>query len=291
MYYMIPPRFEYSSPTSLREAISLLHDHKDAKVLAGGQSLIPLLKYRLASARYLVDINRIPNLAYVKEEKGAIRIGALTRYVELQTSKLLKSKLPVVSDAADVVADPIVRNVGTIGGAIAHADPAGDWGAVILALGAELIVQGPKGERRVPAVEFFVDTFETKLRPSEILTEIRVPLPVKKSGGAYMKLERKIGDFAIVGVAAQLTLENGGVCSQAGIGLTAVGPKPIKSRTAEKELVGKVVDEGSIKKAAKEAVKDTNPTSDIRATAEYRKAMVEVFTSRALHAALERASK
>ncbi len=288
---MIPPRFEYSSPTSLREAISLLRDHKDAKVLAGGQSLIPLLKYRLASARYLVDINRIPNLDYVKEEKGAIRIGALTRHVELQTSKLLKSKLPVVSDAADVVADPIVRNVGTIGGAIAHADPAGDWGAVILALGAELIVQGPKGERSVPAEEFFVDTFETTLKPSEILTEIRVPLPAKKSGGAYMKLERKIGDFAIVGVAAQLTLKNGGVCGQAGIGLTAVGPKPMKSRTAEKELVGKVVDEGSIKKAANAAVKDTNPTSDIRATAEYRKAMVEVFTSRALHVALERASK
>jgi carbon-monoxide dehydrogenase medium subunit len=287
---MIPPRFQYSSPTSLKDAISLLQNHRDAKVLAGGQSLIPVLKYRLTSTRYLIDLNRIPKLAYIREEKGSIKIGALTRYVDLQKSSLLKSKLPIMVDAADVVADPIVRNVGTLGGAIAHADPAGDWGAVILALDAELVAQGPSGERKIAAAEFYVDTFTTKLKPSEILTQIRIPKLAQETGGAYLKLERKIGDFATVGVAAQLSLTKG-VCTRAGVGLTAVGSKPIKSKSAENELVGKVVNEKSIGKAAKAAVKDTNPTSDIRATAEYRKAMVEVYTRRALHIAKERASK
>jgi carbon-monoxide dehydrogenase medium subunit len=249
---MIPRQFQYVAPSSLKDAVSLLREHgEDAKILAGGQSLIPLMKLRLMSARYLVDINHIPKLSYIKEEKDIIKIGALTRHAEIGTSKLMKSKLPIMLDAASVVADPIVRNVGTIGGALAHADPSGDWGAIVLALGAELVAVGPRGERRIKAGEFFVDTFTTRLGPTEILTGIRIPSPRKKSGGAYLKLERKVGDFAIVGVADQVTLGDGGICAREGIGLAGAGPKPIKATLAEKALIGKRMNDESIKKAAK----------------------------------------
>ncbi len=286
---MIPKQFHYVVPSSLKDAVSLLREHgEDAKILAGGQSLIPLMKLRLMSVRYLVDINHIPRLSYMKEEKGIIKIGALTRHAEIGASNLMKSKLPIMLDTASVVADPIVRNVGTIGGALAHADPSGDWGATMLALGAELVAVGPKGERRIKANEFFVDTFTTRLAPTEILTEIRIPSPRRESGGAYLKLERKVGDFAIVGVAAQIALGDSGVCAEAGIGLTGAGPKPIKATMAEKALIGKKMSDESIRKAAKIAAENTDPPSDIRSSSEYRKAMVEVFTRRALQAALDR---
>ncbi len=286
---MIPKQFHYVAPSSLKDAFSLLREHgEDAKILAGGQSLIPLMKLRLMSLRYLVDINHIPKLSYIKEEKGVIKIGALTRHAEIGASNLVKSKLPIMLDTASVVADPIVRNVGTIGGALAHADPSGDWGATVLALGAELVGVGPKGERRIRASEFFVDTFTTRLAPTEILTEIRIPSPRRKSGGAYLKLERKVGDFAIVGVAAQIALGDGGVCTEAGIGFAGAGPKPIKATMAEKALVGKKMSDESIRKAAKIAAENTDPPSDIRSSSEYRKAMVEVFTRRALQVALDR---
>ncbi len=204
---MLPAAFEYHRATSLDEALGLLAEHgSEGKVLAGGQSLIPLMKLRFASPGHLVDINRVAGLNELSEEGDSLRVGALVRNSALASSDLLRSRYPTMAAAAPMVSDPLVRNLGTIGGSLAHADPAGDWGSVMLALGASVVLQKTGGEREVPIDDFLVDTFTTKLEPDEILTEVRVPAPAERSGGAYLKLERKVGDFATVGVAVQLAL-------------------------------------------------------------------------------------
>ena len=220
---MIPPQFEYSAPETLDEAISLLGEHgPDAVVLAGGQSLIPLMKLQLALPEHVVDINGIPGLAGISEDDGFLRIGGLTREAALESSEIVQSRYPILYDTTVVIADPLVRNMATVGGNLAHGDPANDHPATMLALGAQVVVVGPAGERIIPVSDFFEGPLTTALEHGEILTEIRIPTPPQGSGGAYLKLERKVGDYAIAGVAVLVTVADG-VCQQAGIGLTNAG--------------------------------------------------------------------
>ena len=287
---MIPPQFAYFAPTTLHEALTLLRQYgSEAKLLSGGQSLIPLMKLRLATPAYLIDINRIPGLEYLQERNGFLRIGALTREADLERSELVRAQYPMVHDTARVIGDPLVRNLATIGGNLAHADPANDHPATLLALAAEVVATGLEGERTIPVAEFFTDFFTTALRPDEILTEIRIPTPVAGSGGAYVKLERKVGDFAIAGVAAQVTIDARGICTRAGIGLTNVAPTPLQAHSAEAFLQGKRLDQDNIAQAAQLAAEAARPEADLRGSIEYKRDMVRVLTSRALTRALERA--
>ena len=287
---MIPASFDYHAPSSLADAIALLQRHGDqAKVLSGGQSLLPLLKLRVGAAGHLVDIGRIPGLEYIKEEGGFLKIGGRTRESMLERSDLVRSKYPILYDTALVIADPLVRNRATVGGNLAHADPANDHPATMLALGAEVVATGPAGERVIPIAEFFTGIFSTALAPDEILTEVRIPTPPARSGGAYVKLERKVGDFATAAAAAQVTLGAGGEVDRAGIGLTAVGPLPIKATEAEQFLLKKKPDAAAIAEAARLAASATSPTADRRGSVEYKRAMARVLTARALTRAIERA--
>ena len=287
---MKPPVFDYVVPDSVEEAVSALAQAgADAKILAGGQSLVPMLNFRLLRPSILVDINRIPGLAYVKEADGTLRIGALAREVDLDESAVVRERYPLIADATRVIADPIVRNLATVAGNLAHGDPANDHPAVMLALDAEVTATGPAGERRIPISAFFTGPFETALRPDELLTEIRVPAPAPRSGGAYVKLERKVGDFATAAVAAQVTLATDGTCATVGIALTNVGLTPIKATQAEAALRGKRPDEATIKQAAQLAADAAQPDADLRGSVEYKKDMVRVLTARALRKAIERA--
>ena len=288
---MIPAAFDYSSPGTLAEAVSLLREHgSDAKILAGGQCLIPLMKLRMASPPHVIDINRIQGLSYIKESGGFLTIGALTRESDLDDSELIRSKYPILSDTARVIADPLGRNLATVGGNLAHADPANDHPATMLALVAEVVATGPKGQRTIPVAELFTGLFTTALAPDEILTEIRIPTPPPLSGGAYFKVERKVGDFAAAAVAVQITLDVKNVCTSAGIGLTNVGSTPIKATRAEKSLIGKVLNDQNIQAAAKIASEEAEPTADLRGSAEYKRSLIRVLTGRALRRAIARAA-
>jgi carbon-monoxide dehydrogenase medium subunit len=286
---MIPPQFEYSAPETLDEAISLLGEHgPDAVVLAGGQSLIPLMKLQLALPEHVVDINGIAGLSGISEDNGFLRIGSLTRENDLERSGIVRSRYPILYDTAVVIADPLVRNMATVGGNLAHGDPANDHPATMLALGAQVAAVGPAGERVIPVSDFFEGPLTTALDHGEILTEIRIPTPPAGSGGAYLKLERKVGDYAIAGVAALVTVADG-VCQQAGIGLTNVGSTPVKAGAAESFLMGKRLDDETIREAARLASQDADPTADLRGSEEYKRDMVRVLAGRALRLALERA--
>lgn len=287
---MIPASFEYFSPTTLSEAISLLQKHgDDAKILSGGQSLIPMMKLRLASPQVIIDINRIGNLNYITESDGYLKIGALTREADIDSSQLIRSKYPILADTAKVIADPLVRNSATMGGNVAHADPANDHPATLLALRAEIVATGSKGNRTIPIDQFFTGLFATALQPDEILTEIRIPIPPKRSGGAYFKVERKVGDFAIAAVAVQLTLTQNDTLDRAGIGLTNVGPTVIHAKEAEDFLKGKNLDENVVAQAAGLAASASQPSSDLRGPAEYKRGLIKTLTVRALKRASERA--
>jgi carbon-monoxide dehydrogenase medium subunit len=288
---MIPQSFEYCRPRTLSEAVALLEQHGDAaKILSGGQSLIPMMKVRLARPEYLIDINQIADLQYIKEEDGFLKIGGLTREADIEASDLIRSKYPIISDTACVIADPQVRSMATMGGNLAHGDPANDHPATMLALGAEVVAFGPNGERSIPIQDFFLSIFATALVHGEILIEIRVPIPPAGSGGAYLKLERKVGDFATVGVAAQVAVDRTGICQRAGIGLTNVGATPLKANRAEDFLVGKKLDEPTINQTAQLAAETAQPSSDLRGPAEYKTSMVRELTKRALVRARERSA-
>jgi carbon-monoxide dehydrogenase medium subunit len=289
---MIPPAFEYLRPATIPEAIALLQQHgEDAKILSGGQSLIPMMKLRIARPAYLVDINRITGLSYVKEDGGFLKIGGLTREAELEASPLVRAKYPILVDTAHVIADPQVRNLATVAGNLAHGDPANDHPATMLALGAQVVATGARGERIIPIEEFFLSLFSTALQQGEILTEIRIPIPPARSGGAYFKLERKVGDFATAAVATQVTLDDKGTVQRAGIGLTNVGATPIKAKKAEDFLRGKELDAANIAQAAQFAADEAQPSSDLRGPAVYKKGLVKELTKRALSRAAERAAK
>jgi aerobic carbon-monoxide dehydrogenase medium subunit len=289
---MIPPSFEYYAPTTVEEAIALLQQlGPEAKILSGGMSLIPLMRLRLAAPRFLIDINRVAGLAEIKETDGFLRIGALTREAELEDSDLVRAKYPILAETAAVIGDPLVRNRATVGGNLAHADPANDHPATMLALAAEVVATGPTGPRTIPMTSFFTGFFATALEPDEILTEIRLPIPPPQSGGAYVKLERKVGDFATAAVAAQLTLGSGDVCEQVRIGLTNVGSMPIEARQAEEVLRGTKIEPELIRRAAQLAAEASDPSTDLRGSVEYKRDLVRVLTMRALNRALEQARR
>ncbi len=283
---MIPAAFDYEVATSADHAISLLKQGgEDAKLLAGGHSLLPLMKLRLARPSLLVDIGRLSDLSYVRDEKKHIAIGALTRHHDLEHSGLLKEKCGILAHAAGQVGDPQVRHRGTIGGSVAHGDAASDLPAVLLALEAEFVLQGAKKERTVKAGDFFKGIFETDLKPDELLTEIRVPRLEAKHGWSYLKFTRRAQDWAIVGVAAVVERANGKI-GAARIGLTNMGSKPLRAATVESALAGAGAD--AIAGAARHAVDGTSPPSDTNASAEYRRHLVQVLVRRAVEEALSR---
>ena len=287
---MIPGRFEYHAPAAIPEAVALLSRlGDDAKVLAGGQSLIPLMRFRLAQPAHLIDIGRIDGLSYIREEDGYLALGAMTREVDLEGSPLIAERYPILAEATAVIADPLVRNLATVGGNVAHADPANDHPAVMLALRAAVVVEGPNGRRTISIDDLFVDTFTTAMAPDEILVELRIPQPAPASGGAYEKMERKVGDYAVAGVAAHVTLDGRGRVAQVGIGLTNVASKPIPASQAEIWLVGEEPTEMALRQAGELAAKEAEPVSDLRGPADYKRAVVRTLTVRALRRAVERA--
>ncbi|TMK37818.1 MAG: xanthine dehydrogenase family protein subunit M [Actinobacteria bacterium] len=279
---MLPSRFDYHRASSVEEALSLLDDYgEDAKVLAGGQSLIPLMKLRFVSPGHLIDIDPIPGLDGIEEREGSLALGALVRHNQLASSEIITNGYPTLAAAAPQIADPIVRNLGTIGGSLAHADPAGDLGSVMLSMGANVVLRSSSGERVVPIGEFLVDTFTTSITPNELLTEIRIPTPPPRSGGSYLKLERKVGDFATVAVAVTLSLQDGTVGS-AGIALTGVGLKNIEAAEAAASLHGTAPTDEAFAEAGRLAAAASNPVTDVRGTDTYKRHMVEVYTRRGL---------
>jgi carbon-monoxide dehydrogenase medium subunit len=285
---VIPAAFDYHAPGTLNEALTLLQQHRDdAKVLSGGQSLLPLLKLRLGAAAHLVDIGRIPGLEYIKEEGGTLRIGGRTRESTLERADVVRRRYPLLADTTRVIADPLVRNLATVGGNLAHGDPANDHPAAMLALRAEVVATGPRGTRTIPIDQFFVGLFSTALEPDEILTEIRVPQPPPKSGGAYVKLERKVGDFATAATAVQVTLGRDGSVASIGIGLTNTGPTPVRAAQAERFLTGKQPTPENIVETARLAAADAAPSADRRGTVAYKREMARVLTARALRRAIQ----
>ena len=280
---MFPSRFRYEAPHSLDEAISLLHDGgDDVKVLAGGQSLVPMMKLRFASPEMLVDINNIPGLAYHRADPdGTLRVGALCRHADLEFSDLLKGSQPTMAAAAPLVADPLVRNRGTLVGSLCHADPQGDWASVMLALGASVIAQGPDGRRAIPVAEFVTGPFENALAHDEIAVEVVVPQAKGARSGGYLKLERRVGDFATVGTAVAVEL-SGDTVVRAGIALTGVGGSTIGCTDAAAALAGQPHTADRIAEAAELAASAARPKTDHRGTAEYKRQLVRVFVSRIL---------
>jgi aerobic carbon-monoxide dehydrogenase medium subunit len=283
-----PARFEYFVPTTVDEALEILgrYDEGEAKVLAGGMSLIPVMKLRFAAPQALVDINRIGGLDSLAEEAGQLRIGALVRHKTCEQSDLLKGKYGALGDAAPQIADPIVRNLGTVVGSLAHADPQGDWASVMLAVRAELVARGSGGERTVPIDELLQGPFTTSLEPGEIVTEVRVPDPGARAGGTYLKLERKVGDFATAGVAVHVAMSNGTV-ERAGIALTGVGPTNMRAEAAEKALTGHALDDAAIDEASRLAADAAQPRTDVRGTEEYKRNAIRVLTARGLRKVAE----
>jgi aerobic carbon-monoxide dehydrogenase medium subunit len=287
---MVPGAFQYHLAGSLPEALHMLAEHgEDAKILAGGQSLIPAMRFRLAQPAALIDINGLADLAYLREADGFLEIGALTRETTLEDSELVASRYPLLHDASLVIADPLVRNRATVGGNLAHADPANDHPAVMLAYGAELVARGASGERTIAIDDFFQGLFESALEPGEILTVIRIPQPAAGSGGAYVKLERKVGDYAISAVAVQLVMD-GAACRQARIALTNVSPVPTRATDAEAAVAGKALSEEVLEAAGRAAAAQCEPTADLRGSAEYKRDVTRVLTKRALKKAAERAA-
>lgn len=287
---MIPGEFDYYAPATVAEAVSLLREHRgEAKLLAGGQSLIPAMRFRLALPPVLIDLNTIGGLEYIREENGYLALGAMTREAALEESALIQEKYHLLADAARVIADPVVRNRATVGGNIAHADPANDHPAVMLAYNAQAIATGPAGTRTIPIDDFFAGFFENSLASDEVLTEIRIPTPGSNSGGAYVKMERKVGDYAVSGVAVQLTVE-GNVCTAARIGLTNVNPVPMRARNAEQALIGQPLTDEVLAAAGQAAAAECEPSADLRGSEEYKRDITRILTQRAIRQAATRAT-
>ncbi len=286
---MIPAQFQYAAPASIADALALLQSNPDAKILSGGQSLIPLMKFRLAQPAMVVDINNIADLDYIREADGWLKIGALTRESALEDSTLVREKYPLLYETTLNVADPIVRNRATLAGNLAHADPANDHPATMLAYRAQVVATGAGGNRTIAIDDFFTGLFSTALASDEILTEVQIPAPKTNSGGAYMKLERKVGDFATAGVAVQLNLDAAGSIEQIGIAFTNVGLQAIRGARSEAALRGTSGNAVAVEAAAKFAQEDCEPNADLRGSVEYKRNLVRVLTTRAISSALAKA--
>ncbi len=286
---MKPSAFEYFAPTTVKEAIALLEKYEDeAKILAGGQSLVPIMNFRLGRPEVLIDINKIKDLDHIKEEGDALLIGALARERDLELSPLVQEKCPILAEAVSFIGHVPIRNRGTFGGSLVHADPSSELPTVICCLDAEMKVVGPAGERTLEPEAFFLTYLTTSLEPSEILVEVRIPTLPQNTGWSFVELSRRSGDFAIVGVATLLFMEDGGVCKEARIALGGVAPTPIRAEEAETLLSGQVITDALIEKAGEEAAEATEAEPDYHATAEYREEMARIFVQRGLREALKR---
>jgi carbon-monoxide dehydrogenase medium subunit len=287
---MIPASFEYFAPKTVAEALQLLARHgDDGKVLAGGQSLIPVLKLRLAAPSVVVDIGRIGDLSYLKSEGGVIRLGAMTTHAAIAKSSLIKESCPLLAETAAQIGDQQVRNRGTIGGSLVHADPAADWPAAMLALHAEIVARSSKGERVIKAADFFVEMMTTAVQTGELVTEIRIPVPAQPKAAAYLKVPQAASGFAVVGVAAQLTMD-GGKCKDVSIGVTGLAPKAYRAKSVEDALRGQTLDDATLSVAmAKADAEASDAMEDIHASGEYRRHLTRVYAKRAIQAAATRA--
>jgi aerobic carbon-monoxide dehydrogenase medium subunit len=286
----VPAAFDYYPATSVDEAIALLQQYgDDAKLLAGGHSLLPTMKPRLAQPGVLIDIGRISSLSYIREDNGVVAVGALTTYATMARSDLLRRHFALLPDAASVLGDPQVRNRGTLGGAVSHADPAADMTAIVMALKADIVIKGPNGERSIKADDFFVDIFTTALQPGEIVTELRFAIPPAHTGSAYIKLENKASHYAVVGCAAVITLGGDGTCSGASLAVTGAAVKPTRASATEAALVGNTLDEATVADAASHAADGLELVADIHGSRAYRADMTRVMMRRAIQKAAERA--
>lgn len=287
---MIPAQFDYLTPATLAEAVSLLGQHaEDAKILAGGHSLIPAMKLRLATPQVLIDIGRIQDLSYIREDGGQIRIGAMTTHYQLEASDRLREICPLLPECAAQIGDVQVRNKGTIGGSLAHSDPAGDWPAAIIALQAELVAVSAAGERVIKSDDFFVDMLTTALKQEEILREIRIDIKGGRCGQAYFKVPQPASGFAVVGVAVSLTRNRSGAFESASIGITGVASKVYRASAVESALVGSGLDEQAIASASSHATDGVSVNGDLYASDNYRRHLAQVYTRRAIEAAASRA--
>lgn len=286
---MIPAQFDYLAPRTIDEAVSLLSEHQDdAKILAGGHSLIPAMKLRLAMPQVLIDIGRIEGLAYIKEEGGQILIGAMTTHYQLESSDLLREICPVIPETAAQIGDVQVRNRGTLGGSLAHADPAADWPALMLALDASIVTIGPNGERVIKADDLFVDMLTTSLEPNEIIREIRIDRGEGRVAQSYVKVPQPASGFAVVGVAVNLSLGEDGSCQGARIGVTGVGSRAYRASGVEQAITGQSLDAQSIQSAASHATDGVDINGDLYASADYRRHLAQVYIGRAIEAALRK---
>jgi aerobic carbon-monoxide dehydrogenase medium subunit len=287
---MYPAAFEYHAPTSVQDALGLLTKLKDdAKLLAGGHSLIPMMKLRLAQPKHLIDLRKVPGLGGIKEESGALAIGAMTTHYQVESSALVKSRIPMLAEVGGIIGDPAVRNLGTVGGSLAHADPAADWPAAVIALGAEFVCEGPKGRRTVKVDDWFQGLMSTAVREDEILVQVRVPVWPAGSGAAYMKFPHPASRFAVVGAAAAVTLDSKGTCTKVGVGITGAGTKAVRAKGVEAGLTGKVLDAAAIEAAAQKAAEGVDVQADLQGSVEYKSHLCRVFARRAIEAAVKRA--
>lgn len=287
---MYPAAFEYHAPTNVKDALGLLGRYKDdAKLLAGGHSLVPMMKLRLAQPKHLIDLRKVPGLNGIKEDGGTIVLGAMTTHWQMESSSLLKSKCAILSETASIIGDPAVRNLGTIGGSIAHADPAADQPATLIALGAEMVCEGPKGRRTVKVDDWFQGLMSTALHEDEILVEIRVPAWPAGTGGAYLKFPHPASRFAVVGVAAMVTLDKEGKCTKVGVGVTGAGTKAVRSKGVEAGVTGKKLDAATIEAAAQKGAEGVDVQADLQGSVEYKSHLCRVFAKRALTEAVKRA--
>ncbi len=286
----VPAAFDYHPATSVDEAIALLQQYGDeAKLLAGGHSLLPTMKLRLAQPGHLIDLGRISGLSYIREDGGVVAVGAMTRYVDIERSEVLKKHFALLPEGVAQIGDAQVRNRGTIGGSIAHSDPAADTPGIVLALKADIVAKGPNGVRTIKADDFFMDLFQTALQPDEVITEIRFPKPPVHTGSAYMKLANKASHYAVVGCAAVVTLDGNGTCTSASVVITGASVKPTRASAVEAGLVGKKLDEATIANAASHAADGLELVSDIHGSQEYRAQMATVLARRVVARAAERA--
>jgi aerobic carbon-monoxide dehydrogenase medium subunit len=287
---MIPAQFDYLAPKTLKEAVAMLAEHGDrAKLLAGGHSLIPAMKLRLSQPELLVDLGRVRDLSYINEKDGQIRIGAMTTHYQIESSARLRSICPLLPETASYIGDVQVRNKGTVGGSLAHADPGADWPATMIALRADMVATGASGERIIKADDFFVDVLTTALHPNEILTEIRIPIPAAKTGQVYVKVAQPASGFAVVGIAVTLT-RDAGKCTAAGIGVTGLAPKAYRAEAVENALKGSPLDATSIARAATQVTDGVEANADLYASAEYRVHLAEVYAKRAIQRAAEKSA-